>query len=399
VLDIPTTFETRHGGYAPQNYDLAFRGMVTLRTALASSLNVPAVGMLEALGVEPFVDELRRLGISTLEDAGRYGLALALGAGEVSLLELSAAYGVLANGGASVEPFAVTRVRDTAGNVLYERRPPDSHAVIPEETAFIVSDILADPVAREPGFGRGSALELPFAAAVKTGTTTDFRDNWTVGYTPRQVVGVWVGNADNAPMRDVSGVAGAAPIWAEVMVAARLIQGDEAFVAPATVARVEVCPPTELLPGDACPATSSEWFIAGSEPRETEQYYVRDAAGRTRIDPPVAARPWLQDGGHLLTETARPDEAAVRVVQPAPGSVLFVAPELAQQELVVRVGCPPGAKAVTVFADGEAIGSHDSCRDRIVTALTPGEHELRVEVRLATGQVLLAHSEYEVRTQ
>lgn len=398
LLDVPKTFATRNGGYAPQNYDLAFRGIVTLRTALASSLNVPAVGMLAALGVEPFLEELRRFGIDTLTDVERYDLALALGAGEVTLLDLSAAYGALATGGVAVEPFAITRVRDAGGDVVYERRVPERRQVIPPEVAFIVADMLADPAARVPGFGRGSILDLAFPASVKTGTTTDFRDNWTVGFTPRQVVGVWVGNTDNAPMRNVSGVTGAAPIWAELMTLVRDVQGAAGIAPPDGVVRVDVCSPSGLLPGSDCPAVVSEWFVAGTEPQATEHYYLRDAQGQVRIDPPAEARPWLLDGGYPLTD--EPGGTVVDapvILQPAQRAVLYLAPELAQQEVVVRVGCPPGAADLRVAIDGAEVARSSGCLDRVVAPLTPGKHEIRVEIVLSSGEIAEAYSSFEVR--
>lgn len=397
LLDVPSTFSSAGGAYAPQNYDLRFRGVVTLRTALASSLNVPAVGMADALGTDAFFRQLRKFGLTTIEDPGRHDLALALGSGEVSLLQLTAAYGALAAQGGYLEPFAVTRILDSNGRVLYERPRAVPRRVVSPEIAYIISDILSDPAARTPGFGPSSILELPFPAAVKTGTTTDFHDNWTVGYTPRQVVGVWVGNVDNRAMHDVSGVDGAAPIWVEVMKEARRLQGGELFTPPAGLVRGDVCAPTGLRPGPDCPSVSKEWFIAGTEPAGVEHYYLRNEDGQTLIDPPVVARAWMADGGYALAEAGPGDSGEIAIAQPADGAVLFLAPELARQELAIRLGCPAGITGIAAFIDGVAVASAASCSDQIVVPLTAGPHQLRVEAHTGGGEVIHARSTFEVR--
>jgi penicillin-binding protein 1C len=396
LLDIPSTFETRNGAYAPQNYDKQFRGIVTLRTALASSLNVPAVETLEALGVEPFLAELHRFGLTTLTESERYDLALALGAGEVRLLDLAAAYGVIANEGNYAAPFAITRVRSTSGEVLYERPPAPSRPVIDQDLAYILSDILSDPAARVPGFGHDSILELPFPAAVKTGTTTEFRDNWTIGFTANQVVAVWVGNADNRPMQGVSGISGAAPIWAELMKLARERQGPASFATPTGIERALVCAPTGLLPGPACPAAMEEWFLPGTVPASTEQFYALDERSNLVIDPPAPARPWLAAAGYRLGgETS--GTPALAVVQPADGAVFFLAPELPEQELIVRLSCPPSATSWSASVDGIAIGTGAGCPGHLVTGLSAGSHHLEVLARLPGGRVIRTQTTYEVR--
>ncbi|MBN1246554.1 MAG: transglycosylase domain-containing protein, partial [Anaerolineae bacterium] len=221
MMDVRTAFVTAEGTpYVPLNYDLAFRGPVRLREALASSYNVVAVKVLEAVGISRMTDLARDMGITTFEDAGpdrrteRLGLAVTLGGGEVRLLELTTAYAVFANGGYAVTPQMIQSVRDVDGIELWHR-PCDSaqsclqRQVLDARVAYQITDILSDDLARIPTYGEGSLLNLTRPAAVKTGTTTDFRDNWTVGYTPDLVVGVWVGNADNDMMRGATGVTGA----------------------------------------------------------------------------------------------------------------------------------------------------------------------------------------------
>ncbi len=323
---------------------------------------------------------------------------MVLGAAEVSLLDLTAGYGALANEGIYAEPFAVVRIRDSGGQVLYERPSNAGRRVISTAHAFIISDILSDSAARIPGFGPGSILELPFPAAVKTGTTTEFRDNWTVGYTPRQVIGVWVGNVDDEPMKDISGVDGAAPIWAEVMKAARAVQGAEELAVPPGLVRSRVCTPTGLLPGDACPFVRSEWFVPGTEPQEEEHYYARDpASGRVLINPPPEARPWLQDAGYTLTVTPPSQGGRLALLQPGAGEVLYIAPELALQEFVIRIGCPAGAAALSVFVDGREVSADSGCSDRVVAALQPGNHMVLATARAPDGSPLNASTQFEVR--
>ncbi|MFM7172622.1 MAG: transglycosylase domain-containing protein, partial [Caldilinea sp.] len=203
--DLPKTFTVQNSDgsqapYRPQNYDRKAHGPVSLRTALANSYNVPAVEVLEHIGVETLRQLAAQAGIATFTE--RYGLALTLGGGEVRLLDLTAAYSIFDDGYA-LAPRALQRVESSApatsqATTIFHLAPPTtSPQVLSPQAAYLITDILADDLARAPTFGRGSVLDLPFPAAVKTGTTTDWRDNWTVGYSTQRIVGVWVGNADN----------------------------------------------------------------------------------------------------------------------------------------------------------------------------------------------------------
>lgn len=231
--DRPKTFG---GSFTPKNYDGAYHGNVTTRTALGSSLNIPAVEMLDKVGVQNAIDFAHQIGISTLNDPDRYGLSLVLGGGEVKLLDLTSAYGVMANQGTSMGTASVTKVVDGSGKTLYERKPQGKSVVDPG-AAYMITDILSDNRARVIGFGANSPLNFPRPAAVKTGTTNDYKDNWTLGYTPSLVVGVWVGNNDGTPMQGISGVQGAAPIWNSIM--QKLLAGTpiERFDQPKNVYR------------------------------------------------------------------------------------------------------------------------------------------------------------------
>ncbi len=275
VWDVPVTFPQFDGSsYAPVNYDGRFHGPVRLREALANSYNVPAVLVLHDIGVATLLETARRLGITSLSnDPARYGLALTLGGGEVTPLELIGAYATLANNGFYVPPVTILKIERANGEVIYQYEPPTPQPALDPRVAFVISDFLADDQARIPAMGRGSVLDLPFPAAVKTGTTNDFRDNWTVGYTPGLVVGVWMGNNDNSPMSQVSGLTGAAPLWSQYMQAiysnfdllATLASGGAQppteFTPPPGLTRRPLCDLASVTPGATeCALTRQEWF-------------------------------------------------------------------------------------------------------------------------------------------
>lgn len=220
IDDTPITYRISESeAYSPINYDSRFHGRVTLRSALANSYNVPAVKTLNSLGVADYVYHANKLGITTWHDPNRYGLSLALGGGEVTMLDMSTAFGVFANQGFKVPVNGIEKVEDMRGKIIYQA-PRRKTRVLSPGVAYIISDILADNDARRPAFGARSALEVPgYKVSVKTGTTNDKKDNWTVGYTSNFLATVWVGNNDNTPMNPhlTSGITGAAPIWNKVM--------------------------------------------------------------------------------------------------------------------------------------------------------------------------------------
>ncbi len=266
IMDVPLEYPDGAGGlYEPVNYDGKFHGPVLLRGALANSYNIPAVKTLELVGIPALKEMAARLGVTTLT-RDDYGLALTLGAGEVTLLELTGAYQAMANGGRRVPPVAVLRVADSFGRVVDEYRPPEGTQVLSPEDAYLITHILADNRARTPAFGPSSVLNLSRPAAVKTGTTNVFRDNWTVGYTPDIVLGVWLGNADNSPMQGVSGVSGAGPIWHNVM--ERALEGVPVrdFIRPPTIVEMEICADSGTIPSQLCPRRATEIFAQDRPP-------------------------------------------------------------------------------------------------------------------------------------
>ena len=256
IWDTPTPYPVGMGHfYSPRNYDRTFHGPVTVRTALANSYNVPAVKLLASLGNERLVSKAKEFGITSLtRKPDSYGLSLSLGAGEVSLLELTNAFRTFANDGLYAPPqFALFMVDDLG---RYRSPPPvEQKRIISEGVAFQVTDILSDNEARKPAFGANSRLKLSRPAAAKTGTTTNFKDNWTVGFTKYLVAGVWTGNSDGTPMWGNSGAAGAAPLWHNFMEAVIADKGmreligapDDpnlwTFDAPASVVQLPDCPP------------------------------------------------------------------------------------------------------------------------------------------------------------
>jgi penicillin-binding protein 1C len=253
LWDVPLEFDAGDGTlYRPVNYDGTFRGPVRLRQALGNSLNVASVGLLAELGIEPVHDLARDMGLSLDPDPWRYGLSLTLGGAESTLLELTSAFGALAAGGEHVDPAAVLRIERLADGATLYAHEPHAQRVVSEHSAWLMWDMLSDSTARQPAFPSDSPLETSRPAAVKTGTTNDYRDNLTVGYTPYLALGVWTGNKDGSPMRDVLGITGAAPIWHDAMEhvftedALRVSLGDgrlpdDAPATPAGIVRAEVC--------------------------------------------------------------------------------------------------------------------------------------------------------------
>jgi penicillin-binding protein 1C len=249
LLDAPVKLESGAALYMPQNYDRSFKGPVSVRTALASSLNVPAVRTAMLVTPERLAGVLRAFGLSTLvESADYYGYSLALGSADVTLLELANAYRALANGG------RVAPIRLRADDPRVQPVP-----VLDARAAFVIGDILSDRDARARTFGFDNAMATRFWSAVKTGTSKDMRDNWCVGFSDRFTVGVWVGNASGAPMHNVSGMHGAAPVWLDLITALHAEAPSRAPRAPAGLVRAAV------RFADGIEAPREEWFIAGTE--------------------------------------------------------------------------------------------------------------------------------------
>ncbi|MCC6602837.1 MAG: transglycosylase domain-containing protein [Anaerolineae bacterium] len=279
LWDVPIELELGDGEkMVPTNYDGYYRGPVLFRDALANSYNIPPVQLLRDVGVPTFIATARSMGIESLrEPPGYYGLALTLGGGEVPLLEMTHAFATLANQGQKPRLTAVLHITDSRGNVIYDAQQNQLPAVnaLDPRIAYIITDILDDDQARVAAMGYNNPLELPFPAAVKTGTTNDFRDNWVIGYTPGVVVGIWMGNSDGRPMVNSSGLQTAAPLWNNIM---QTIYNDPTmmqslwvngrppatgFIQPQGIELRPVCLPSGTG-GSRCAASRNDWFIVGA---------------------------------------------------------------------------------------------------------------------------------------
>ncbi len=255
------------GGWQPRNADGAFRGDVTVRSAISQSLNIPSVKVMEDYGVEASVNAARQLGIDTIDPGKNYGLSLSLGAAEATLMDMTNAYAAFANEGQQFTPTIVTKVEDKMGKEL-SRASSDGKRVISEGGAFLISDILSDNSARSPIFG--SSLTVPGrTVAVKTGTTDEARDAWTIGYSPNLAIGVWVGNNDNEPMLN-GGASMAGPIWRETMTAALSGKADERFTPPASVVERSTCRSNHgIATNDVKEGTYREYYLSSALPTKT----------------------------------------------------------------------------------------------------------------------------------
>ncbi len=243
--------------YAPANYDSKFHGVVPVRYALANSYNIPAVKVLAKIGVHTMVEKGRLMGIESWDDESRFGLSLTLGGGDVTMLDMAKVFGTLANSGKRQDLLPILEIKDYTGRVLESNKPKNPVSAVKPEAAWIMSNMLSDNVARSAAFGPTSALVIAGkTVSVKTGTSNDKRDNWTIGYTPSYVVTVWVGNNDNSPMNPylTSGVTGAAPIWHDTMTELLKDKPDE------------VSPKPDTVVGISCYYGRVEYFIAGTEP-------------------------------------------------------------------------------------------------------------------------------------
>ncbi len=264
IPDIERHFPTEHGDYSPRNYDGRFRGPVRLRMALANSLNVPAVYLLSKLGAENLLHLLKDLGFSHLEESiGHYGLGLTLGNGEVTLLELAGAFSALARGGNYLSPSPFLKETVSRGD-----------NVLSGETSYIISDILSDDNARRMGFGEESPLNLPFRVAAKTGTSKNFRDNWTIGYTPEITVAVWAGNFDGAGMRGVSGISGAGPIFKDLFQMVAESRDFSWFDEPETIVHQTICPFSGRRLSNDCHTGIDEIFVSDHRPHDNCDFHV-----------------------------------------------------------------------------------------------------------------------------
>jgi len=289
IQDSPVTYNIPGSPpYSPINYDRRFHGPITLRQALANSYNVPAVKVLASYGVDKMLDMGEKMGITSWTDRSRFGLSLTLGGAEVKMTDMAVVFASLANQGEKITLHPILKVADPSGKILIEldckkketivlpqpveaattKTTCNPQPALSPEIAFILTDILSDPYARAQAFGLRTYLNIPnHQVAVKTGTTNDKRDNWTIGYTTDYLVATWVGNNDNSSMSQVaSGVTGASPIWHKIMVELLKDQTSHRFTPPSSLKKVSICNLTGQLACEGCPS-KTEYFIPGTEPK------------------------------------------------------------------------------------------------------------------------------------
>lgn len=283
LMDLKTVFPViNQPDYIPVNYDNKFRGPLQIRFTLGNSINIPAVKMLAMVGLRDFLQKAEDVGLESLAptqaNLNRFGLSITLGGGEVTLLDLTSAYSVFARGGNYIKDQGIVEIRDNKGKKIFKAKKPSEKRAFSREASFIISHILSDNVARGEVFGPNSFLNIPGkTVAVKTGTTNDKRDNWTLGYTNDVTVGVWVGNNDNSPMDPViaSGVTGASPIWNKITSALlREKYKDGIIDKPSKVKALVIDSYLGGLPKDGY-STRSEYYIEGTEPKETSPFYKK----------------------------------------------------------------------------------------------------------------------------
>ena len=397
LADVPSSFPTAEEGvvYSPRNYDGRFRGPLLARFALAGSENVPAVALASHVGIPKLLRFLSRAGLSTFDKtASYYGLGLTLGNAEVRLDELVAAYAAFARGGEWISPA----FRDRASGAVETKR------LVSSRTAFWITDILSDAGAREYAFGRGGSLELPFPVAVKTGTSQAYHDNWTIGYSRHVTVGVWVGNFDRKPLRNSSGVTGAAPIFHAVMLAAeRRATGSHAFSSASILdsgadsSRREICALSGLAANSWCPTRRYEWTAAERQPLPCSWHHLSDE-GLITVWPPQY-RAWAQSQVGAEVRRAEQRRAAVRrtevrsasvlqIVSPPDGATYLIDPTLRPEYQALSLRAIAARGRIEWSVDGREIGAADADA-KVDWPLAPGKH--RIIARDEHGRTAEAH--------
>jgi 1A family penicillin-binding protein len=409
LLDVNTSFLTHEGKvYIPENYDGKEHGPVLLREALASSLNIPAVIALDHLGLESFNTFLQKMGMSSLGEPTQYDLSIALGGGSVSLLELTSAYAVFANSGCRIQPYFISEITNERQEIIYQHTAQEKQQVLDEKIAWLIGDILSDSNARILGFGKNTILQLDFKAAVKTGTTTNFHDNWTIGYTPDLVTGVWTGNTSYEAMREVTGLTGAAPIWHQFM---RDVLSNKTQVTwltmPAGMVRANICTFSGLLATPDCPYTVQEWFILGTEPTQYDQVFKRVtidlATGKLSdsntppsqqyqelaLNLPIQAASWANSHGYQLVEqlntplaqVVQSPEAAradLIILTPVANSVYRISAKIPVENQAVKITLAAQSKIdqVELWLDGKLLTTLKEAPFKYWWRLAVGSHRL-----------------------
>lgn len=409
--DIETQIPEAGGAFAPQNYDKTYHGPVSLREALACSYNIPAIRVARTFGADPLLHAYRSFGFTSLNrPAQHYGVGLTLGNGEVKPIELARAYAMLARKGKPIQPKWILQSASVEGNTARMISTADDIAVLSEEIAYLITDILRDPIARQAAFGRHGPLELPFPTAVKTGTTKDYRDNWAAGFTPRHTVVVWVGNFDGQPMQRVSGVTGAGPLFKAIMLR---LEGSGDFDKPQTLESHEICPLSGNRPSSTCPSRRNELFLPGTAPSDTcsvHQHAIIDRRTNLLADAdtpeadqkdviftvfPEIFHPWMREHNIPFPPTfsvatfPESDAAAVysedlQILYPVTGMQFQMDPVLRRpyQQINLQGSAHAGLIQPKWIVNNQVISSSLS---GATWSLEPGEHIIELQARTLDG--------------
>jgi penicillin-binding protein 1C len=406
LSDLEVHLATPGGDYVPRNYDRRLHGPVRLRAALANSYNVPAVALAGALGPERVLEVLRAAGFESLrETASHYGVGLVLGNGDVSLRELARAYRGLARGGVLEPLFEVRSARDHGGRALPVRTELAARRFLPAPAVTLLTDILSDEAARAPAFGLDNALRLPFRVAAKTGTSRAYVDNWTVGFTAQRTVAVWAGNFDGRPMRGVSGITGAAPIFGRLM--ARAMRGlpPQPLVEPGRFEHARICAFSGKRAGHACPSAIEERFLAGTAPAERCTMHRNLVRGEGEVEATVldvgpAFYSWaraegLEAGPWLEGEAREPAADAVRILLPGDGDEYLLEAGLPaeSQAVPLRLRVPATTRRLEARTDD---GTVVPLEPPFVARLTARPGWRRVEIWAPSGAAPLASARFLV---
>jgi penicillin-binding protein 1C len=373
--DIPTNFAASEGSFMPENYDEKYHGPIRLRSALASSYNIPAVAVLQILGPDLLYQRLKDMDFTSLRKTPDfYGVGLTLGNGEVTLLELARAYAALARQGLFMKEKTIRKFIKTDGSTIYPKDNPGQRRVFSPEVAYIITHILADKDARIPTFGYYSPLRFLFPVAAKTGTSKDFRDNWTIGYTPQYTVGIWAGNFDGQPMHNVSGMTGAGPLFRDIMLFIGGRSKNEEFQEPKNLVHSAICPISGNLPGPQCTGVIDEIFIRGTEPKT----YCR-----------LSHKKELVETAQVRMGSKVP-KSGVAVAFPQDGDIFKLDPILRQnyQSIRLQVLLPDSSnvQAVEWWANGQKIGV---CQTPFSLAwnLKSGSYTIKAKALMKTGAI------------
>ncbi len=425
IADVPTSFPSETGTYTPGNFDGTFVGPISLREALAGSLNVPAIRLAAELPRGALLERLHAVGFLLPEDAAHYGLSLVLGSGEVTLRELAQGYVTLARGGDRVD------LRETLG--VGETSSSQPARVFDPTAAALVADALSDPLARVRGLHGRGPFDIGFPLAAKTGTSSGYRDAWTAGFTHERTVAIWVGNPDGAPMRGLTGASGAGPLFADVMRRAmKDVTSRAPLWDPSLLVAAEVCPLSGHLAGAACPDHATRFFAKDSLPRAHCDLHVHaspraaragepdvrcnEAGTRAIVVLPAAFDAWLsgqpvgtRDHDVLglpwfsrarvpgCAEAGR--EAKLFVEAPADGSVIVLSRFRPESESIeVRASASgEGIGAVDLLIDGVVVQTIPSMPLRVLVPARPGDHVIEVRPSDPRAEVALGVSRFSVR--